>query len=88
MRVLRMYGFDENRSAGTRVSTAGLDEIQAAIFRVKLAHLTTISRSRRDLAELYHPGLADTNLLLPSLDPDIRTPTISSYCALANDARR
>jgi len=71
VRMLRMYGFDEDRSARHEGLNSRLDEIQAAVLRVKLAHLGEDLASRRELAEIYSQGLRDTNLLLPSPAQDI-----------------
>jgi dTDP-4-amino-4,6-dideoxygalactose transaminase len=42
-----------------------LDPLQAAILRVKLAHLDTWNERRRMLAAAYGDALADTGLTLP-----------------------
>jgi dTDP-4-amino-4,6-dideoxygalactose transaminase len=43
-----------------------LDEIQAAILRIKLQHLDHYNEQRRAIADRYRQGLADTDLVLPS----------------------
>jgi dTDP-4-amino-4,6-dideoxygalactose transaminase len=42
-----------------------LDEIQAAILRVKLRHLEEFNKERKTIAQIYLKGLQDTNLILP-----------------------
>ena len=42
-----------------------LDEMQAAILRVKLKHLEEFNKERKTIAQLYLNGLQDTNLVLP-----------------------
>jgi aminotransferase EvaB len=71
VRMLRMYGFDEDRSAQHEGLNSRLDEIQAAVLRVKLAHLAQDLAGRRDLAEIYIQGLRDTGLLSPAPAHDI-----------------
>jgi len=71
VRMLRMYGFDEDRSSRHEGINSRLDEIQAAVLRVKLSHLAEDLASRRDLAEIYTQGLRGTNLLLPSPERDL-----------------
>jgi len=65
VRVLRNYGsrtkyFNEVRGFNSR-----LDEIQAAVLRVKLKHLDEWNRRRRNIAELYRRELEGCNLILP-----------------------
>jgi dTDP-4-amino-4,6-dideoxygalactose transaminase len=65
VRVLRNYGsrtkyFNEVRGFNSR-----LDEIQAAVLRVKLKHLDGWNRRRRHVAELYLWDLERCDLILP-----------------------
>jgi dTDP-4-amino-4,6-dideoxygalactose transaminase len=66
MRVLRTYGWTRpqfSEIAGGRCSR--LDELQAAILRVKLDRLTQDVERRRQLAQRYNAGLAGLPLILP-----------------------
>ena len=47
-----------------------LDELQAAILRVKLAHLDAANEARRALAARYDAALAGSGLVLPRALPD------------------
>jgi dTDP-4-amino-4,6-dideoxygalactose transaminase len=65
VRVLRNYGsrtkyFNEVRGFNSR-----LDEIQAAVLRVKLGHLDEWNARRRRIAEWYLRELKDCDLILP-----------------------
>jgi len=65
VRVLRNYGsrtkyFNEVRGFNSR-----LDEIQAAVLRVKLKHLDGWNRRRLQIAELYRRELEGCDLILP-----------------------
>jgi len=53
VRRLRMYGFGSDRHAYVEGLNSRLDEMQAAILRVKLAHLAEDNAERRRLAERY-----------------------------------
>ncbi len=55
----RMYGFDGDRYAHCEGLNSRLDELQAAILRVKLAHLNPAITERRQIAARYVEGLAD-----------------------------
>jgi dTDP-4-amino-4,6-dideoxygalactose transaminase len=69
VRLLRQYGWDANRISGQKGMNARLDEMQAAILRVKLRHLEGWNDRRRELAALYQSFLADV-LTLPHEPPE------------------
>lgn len=66
MRRLRQYGWDDKRTAQEPGLNSRLDEVQAAILRVKLPRLDADNAQRRRLAGLYNAALADRGLLLPA----------------------
>ena len=57
LRRLRQYGFDGDRHAHEEGVNSRLDEIQAAILRVRLAHLDRALAERRRVAAAYRDGL-------------------------------
>lgn len=60
MRALREYGWHDNRRLSEGPGrNARLDEIQAAILRVKLPRLDETNKRRQELADLYTQDLAD-----------------------------
>jgi dTDP-4-amino-4,6-dideoxygalactose transaminase len=67
LRMLREYGWRERYvSELPGGMNARLDEVQAAILRVKLRHLDADNRRRREHAARYDALLADSGLTLPS----------------------
>ena len=69
LRVLRNYGSRVKYVNEVQGYNSRLDPLQAAILRVKLAHLDEWNARRRVIAQLYHAGLADSGLTLPHV-PD------------------
>jgi dTDP-4-amino-4,6-dideoxygalactose transaminase len=67
MRQLRFHGFDEQRVAQVAGINSRLDEIQAAILRVRLARLNEALRARHAIAAQYRERLAATELRLPAV---------------------
>jgi dTDP-4-amino-4,6-dideoxygalactose transaminase len=65
IRVLRNYGSRKKYVNETQGYNSRLDPIQAAILRVKLAHLDAWNSLRSIVAGIYSEGLADTGLTLP-----------------------
>ena len=57
--LMREYGWNEDRLSVTRGGNFRLDEMQAAILRVKLAALETMNNERSEVAELYRSFLPD-----------------------------
>ena len=66
VRELRQYGWQERYIAASAGRNSRLDEIQAAILRVRLPHLDAQNDVRRRHARHYHTGLADTGITLPA----------------------
>ncbi|MEZ4708601.1 MAG: DegT/DnrJ/EryC1/StrS family aminotransferase [Caldilineaceae bacterium] len=67
LRRLRMYGWSSKYcTAETNGRNSRLDEMQAAILRVKLRHLEAGNRSRRERAAWYAEALADLSITLPT----------------------
>jgi len=51
--LLRQYGWRERYTSDIKGMNSRLDELQAAVLRVKLGHLDDWNRARRDRAALY-----------------------------------
>lgn len=64
--ALRQYGWNDKKESEMFGRNSRLDELQAAILRVKLRHLDHWNRKRRELAEIYHQLLKKTPLVLPA----------------------
>ncbi len=65
-RSLREYGWNEQRNSCVPGVNSRLDEIQAAILRVKLRYLDQDNAARARLAAQYEHALRDTGLTLPA----------------------
>jgi len=65
VRELRQYGWKSRYISDTTGMNSRLDELQAAILRVKLPHLRTDNQRRRDLATLYAMHAANSAITLP-----------------------
>ena len=66
VRLLRQYGWKEHYISSAKGINSRLDELQAAILRVKLKHLDEWNLRRRQFANLYYELLANTDLVLPA----------------------
>lgn len=67
IRVLRNYGSRQKYVNEVQGYNSRLDSIQAAVLSVKLRHLDEWNARRSAIANLYIEGLADTDLILPSV---------------------
>jgi dTDP-4-amino-4,6-dideoxygalactose transaminase len=66
VRCLREYGWESERNVSdARGWNSRLDELQAAILRVKLQFLDEDNKRRREIAALYDELLCDSDLILP-----------------------
>lgn len=78
LRMLRFHGCQTKYYHEKIGYNSRLDEIQAAILRVKLKYLDQWNAGRRAKAELYDQLLADAKLQLPGRDP-LATPIYHLY---------
>jgi dTDP-4-amino-4,6-dideoxygalactose transaminase len=67
IKSLRQYGWNEERESIIPGFNSRLDELQAAILRVKLQHLADDSTKRREIALRYNAAFIDLPLTLPAL---------------------
>lgn len=72
LRELRQYGWRERYVSVSVGTNSRLDEVQAAILRVKLAHLDERNERRRAIAGRYDAGLVGTGVETPSVGPGVR----------------
>jgi len=63
---LRQYGWDQAQVSQEPGWNSRLDELQAAVLRVKLRHLDAGNRARQAIARRYDAELADLDLRLPA----------------------
>jgi len=66
VRLLRQYGWQKRYVSSLRGLNSRLDEIQAAILRVKLRHLDEWNEARRARARLYNELLAGSEVATPT----------------------
>jgi dTDP-4-amino-4,6-dideoxygalactose transaminase len=65
IRELRQYGWRSRYISDTAGMNSRLDEVQAAILRVKLPHLRSDNQRRRDIAALYAGHAVNSGVTLP-----------------------
>jgi len=71
VRLLRNYGSTQKYHHQIAGYNSRLDELQAAVLRVKLAKLDDWNEQRRAVAQLYTQQLQGTGLILPTVADDI-----------------
>lgn len=62
---IREYGWVDRYHSFTSGWNSRLDEIQAAILRIKLKYLDQATKSRIEIADMYNKGLAGSEFKLP-----------------------
>jgi len=74
LRLLRNYGKKDNPFDSQILGfNSRLDEVQAAVLRVKLRHLDRMNKKRRQIADLYMRELKDLPLEFPKLNKDTQS---------------
>ena len=71
VRLLRQYGWRQRYVSEVPGRNSRLDEVQAAILRIKLRHLDAENAMRRQLAARYLKNLAGSPLRLPVTAPGV-----------------
>ena len=71
LRALRVYGWKERYISDIVGMNTRLDDLQAAILRVKLRHLDSTNGRRRGIARRYRQSLADLPIVLPPHDETV-----------------
>lgn len=81
MKMLRQYGWQERNYSEFAGRNSRLDEIQAAILRVKLRNLDEANNARRKLATQYDKGLSELSNLssMQLITPKINKHSNSVY---------
>lgn len=69
IRALRQYGWRERYISDVTGVNSRLDEVQAAILRVRLTMLEAENQRRRDIAAAYDSGLQGLPIVLPARLP-------------------
>ena len=72
IRSLRFYGIEKEGRFSRLGYNSRLDEIQCAVLRVKLNHLSKWTKQRILIAEKYHKRLNGLPLTLPNSPPGMR----------------
>ncbi|MCQ0983649.1 DegT/DnrJ/EryC1/StrS family aminotransferase [Vibrio cholerae] len=70
LKALRNYGSHKKYENLYQGVNSRLDEIQAAMLRVKLAHLDSDTARRQQIAAMYCEGIKNPYIVLP-IDPDV-----------------
>lgn len=67
IRALRNYGSEKKYYNKYQGVNSRMDEIQAALLRVKLRHIDEITAERRAIAEAYLFGIKNPDIILPTI---------------------
>ncbi len=87
LRMLRNYGEERKYYTVLRGFNSRLDEIQAAVLRVKLGHLQGWNETRRNHAGLYNNLLRDSFVIIP-VEEDYAKHVFHLYVIRTKDQRK
>ena len=65
MKIYRNYGSEKRYYNKVVGANSRLDELQAGLLRIRLAHIQELTRERRELARRYQEGIRNSKILLP-----------------------
>ncbi len=88
LRALREHGQSTRYYHPVVGYNARLDEIQAAILRIKLKRLDEWNTRRRELARMYDERLKNTGVIVPEIPSDIRRHVFYTYTIRVPGGRR
>ena len=88
LRALREHGQSTRYYHPVVGYNARLDEIQAAILRIKLKRLDLWNARRRELARMYDERLKNTGVIVPEIPSDIRRHVFYTYTIRVSGGRR
>src|SRR6266581_4351220 len=88
LRALREHGQSTRYYHPVVGYNARLDEIQAAILRIKLKRLDQWNARRRELARMYDERLKNTGVIVPEIPADIRRHVFYTYTIRVQGGRR
>ena len=89
VQALRQYGWQERYvSSGDGGRNSRLDEIQAAVLRVRLPRLDAENARRRGLAAIYARELSGTGLALPPQPGEAAVPVFHQYAVRTTGRER
>lgn len=71
IRLLRQYGWNEERVSQFPGMNSRLDELQAAILRVKLKYLDCDTQKRNQIAHHYFDALKNSAFILPAVRSNV-----------------
>lgn len=69
VRVYRNYGSEKKYYNMTEGVNSRMDEIQAALLRVKLSHIDELTKERKSIAGTYLEGITNPRITLPEVHP-------------------
>jgi dTDP-4-amino-4,6-dideoxygalactose transaminase len=72
VRMLREYGWERRYISEIAGMNSRLDELQAAVLRIRLEYLEDGNMRRASIATIYNDGFANTSLVLPVAEPGCR----------------